>query len=36
LGVDAGGSDSGDEITIYAGAGMQVQRRWSIRSADPD
>jgi hypothetical protein len=36
LGVDVGGSDSGDETVVYGRAGMQVQRRWSIRSADPD
>jgi hypothetical protein len=36
LGIDVGGSDSGDETVIYERVGMSVGRRWSIRSSDPE
>lgn len=36
LGIDVGGSDSGDETVIYERIGMTVGRRWSVRSADPE
>lgn len=36
LGIDVGGSDSGDETVIFERVGMRAGRRWSIRSADPE
>lgn len=35
LGIDIGGSDTGDETVIYERQGRHVGRRWSIRSSDP-
>lgn len=36
LGIDVGGSETGDETVIYERVGHQAGRRWSIRSSDPN
>lgn len=36
LGVDVGGSESGDETVVYETRGNHTGRRWSVRSSDPD
>ncbi len=36
LGIDVGGSDTGDETVVQERQGQHVGRRWAIRSSDPE
>lgn len=36
LGIDVGGSETGDETVVYERIGMRAGRRWSVQSSDPE